>query len=91
MDFELTPEQSEIQSVARELAAAEIEPYAADWDRAHGFPRELLDKLAEPGLLGVDLAQRPGHRFTQADAGRRRKQNRYVEAAGVSSGSASSL
>ena len=46
MDFELTPEQREIQAVAREFAAAEIEPYAAEWDRAHGFPRELLGKLA---------------------------------------------
>jgi alkylation response protein AidB-like acyl-CoA dehydrogenase len=53
VDFELTAEQREIQSVARDLAAAEIEPYAAEWDRAHGFPRELLTKLAEPGLLGV--------------------------------------
>jgi butyryl-CoA dehydrogenase len=53
MDFELTAEQREIQAVARELAAAEIEPNAGDWDRAHGFPRELLGRLGELGLLGV--------------------------------------
>ena len=60
VDFELTPEQREIQAVARELAAAEIEPYAAEWDRAHGFPRELLAKLAEPGLLGVCVPEEHG-------------------------------
>ena len=34
MDFELTPEQREIQALAREFARAEIEPHAAEWDRA---------------------------------------------------------
>jgi alkylation response protein AidB-like acyl-CoA dehydrogenase len=60
VEFELTPEQREIQAVARELAAAEIEPYAADWDRAHAFPRALLDKLAELGLLGVCVPEEHG-------------------------------
>ena len=60
MEFELTPEQREIQAVARELAAAEIEPYASDWDRAHAFPPELLGKLAEPGLLGVCVPEEHG-------------------------------
>jgi alkylation response protein AidB-like acyl-CoA dehydrogenase len=60
VEFELTPEQREIQAVARELATAEIEPYAADWDRAHAFPRELLDKLAELGLLGVCVPEEHG-------------------------------
>ncbi len=53
MDFELTAEQREIQAVARDFARAEIEPHAGDWDRAHGFPRELLHALGELGLLGV--------------------------------------
>jgi alkylation response protein AidB-like acyl-CoA dehydrogenase len=53
VDFELTPEQREIQALAREFARAEIEPNAADWDRNHRFPRELYAKLAEIGLMGV--------------------------------------
>jgi butyryl-CoA dehydrogenase len=60
VDFELTPEQREIQAVAREFAAAEIEPHAAAWDRAHGFPRELLDRLAALGLLGVCIPAEHG-------------------------------
>jgi butyryl-CoA dehydrogenase len=53
MDFELSPEQREIQALAREFAAAEIEPHAAEWDREHRFPTEVFSKLAELGLMGV--------------------------------------
>src|SRR2546426_6920136 len=60
VDFELTPEQREIQALARELAAAEIEPYASEWDHAHAFPRELLGRLAELGLLGVCVPEEYG-------------------------------
>jgi alkylation response protein AidB-like acyl-CoA dehydrogenase len=60
VDFELTPEQREIQALAREFAAAEIEPNAAAWDRAHAFPRELLAKLGELGLLGVCVPEQHG-------------------------------
>ena len=60
MDFELTAEQREIQAVARDFARAEIEPHAAAWDRAHGFPRELLTALGELGLLGVCVPEQHG-------------------------------
>ena len=53
MDFELSADQREIQALAREFAQAEIEPNAAEWDREHGFPRELFGKLAELGFMGV--------------------------------------
>ena len=53
MDFDLSAEQREIQALAREFAEAEIEPHAAEWDREHRFPREVVDKLAELGLMGV--------------------------------------
>jgi len=60
VDFELTPEQREIQALARDVAAAEIDPYAADWDREHRFPSELYPKLAELGLLGVCVPEEYG-------------------------------
>ena len=60
MDFELTPEQREIQALAREFARAEIEPHAADWDREHRFPAELYPKLGELGLLGVCVPEEYG-------------------------------
>ena len=60
MDFSLSPDQREIQLLAREFAAAEIEPHAADWDREHRFPTELFEKLAELGLMGVCVPEEYG-------------------------------
>jgi alkylation response protein AidB-like acyl-CoA dehydrogenase len=60
VDFAMTREQREIQSLAREFAAAEIEPHAAAWDRAHALPRELLAKLGDLGLMGVCVPEEYG-------------------------------
>jgi alkylation response protein AidB-like acyl-CoA dehydrogenase len=60
VDFELTPEQREIQALARDFAQAEIEPHAAEWDREHRFPSELYPKLAETGLMGVCVPEEYG-------------------------------
>jgi alkylation response protein AidB-like acyl-CoA dehydrogenase len=60
VNFELTPEQREIQALARDVARAEIDPYAADWDREHRFPAELYPKLAELGLMGVCVPEEYG-------------------------------
>jgi alkylation response protein AidB-like acyl-CoA dehydrogenase len=60
MDFALTDDQREIQALAREVAHAEIEPHAAEWDREHRFPRELFTKLAELGLMGACVPEEYG-------------------------------
>jgi alkylation response protein AidB-like acyl-CoA dehydrogenase len=60
VDFQLTPDQREIQALARDVARAEIEPHAAEWDRDHRFPRELYPKLAELGLMGVCIPEEYG-------------------------------
>ena len=60
MDFSLSDDQREIQTLARDFAEAEIAPNAAAWDRDHGFPRELLGKLGEVGLLGVCIPEELG-------------------------------
>jgi alkylation response protein AidB-like acyl-CoA dehydrogenase len=60
MDFELSPEQLEIRGLARDFSAAEIEPHAADWDREHRFPSDLLAKLAGLGLMGVCVPEELG-------------------------------
>jgi alkylation response protein AidB-like acyl-CoA dehydrogenase len=65
VDFELAPEQKEIQALARDFARQEIEPHAAAWDREHRFPREVFAKLAELGLMGVCIPAEYGG----ADAG----------------------
>src|SRR5215470_16138950 len=53
MDFDLTPEQMAVRSMAREWALAEVAPVIHRYDEAHEFPRELLMSLAKTGLLGA--------------------------------------
>jgi butyryl-CoA dehydrogenase len=57
MDFGLTDEQREIQALAREVVRDRIEPFAAEWDREHRFPRELYGELAQLGLMGVCIPE----------------------------------
>jgi alkylation response protein AidB-like acyl-CoA dehydrogenase len=60
VDFDLTDDQREIQALARDFAKEQIEPHAGEWDRAHAFPRELLSRLGELGLLGVCIPEEYG-------------------------------
>jgi butyryl-CoA dehydrogenase len=60
MDFELTDEQQLIQDAVREFAAAEVAPIAAELDRDHRFPHELLPKMAEMNLLGMPYPEKEG-------------------------------
>lgn len=53
MDFELTEEQKEIKRSVRQFAENEIRPHVMEWDEAQHFPHEILDKLANLGLMGV--------------------------------------
>src|SRR5581483_2548640 len=46
--------------LARDFARQEIDPHAADWDRDHTFPREVLAKLAELGLMGACIPEEYG-------------------------------
>jgi alkylation response protein AidB-like acyl-CoA dehydrogenase len=49
----LTPEQQEIQRLARDFAREEIAPHAAEWDRAAHFEPSLVKKMGELGFLGM--------------------------------------
>ncbi len=48
-----TAEHASLREQARRFARAEIAPNAHAWDEANEFPRELYNKLADAGLLGV--------------------------------------
>jgi len=60
MDFDLTLEQREIQTLARDFVRQEIEPYASEWDREHRFPSEVFSQLAGLGLMGVCVPEEYG-------------------------------
>ena len=52
---DLTEEQREIQSLAREFAQREIAPFAARWDEDAYFEPSLVKKFGELGFLGMLL------------------------------------
>jgi butyryl-CoA dehydrogenase len=60
MDFKLTDEQELIREAVREFAEAEVAPIAAELDRDHRFPYELLPKMAELNLMGMPYPEKLG-------------------------------
>jgi alkylation response protein AidB-like acyl-CoA dehydrogenase len=60
MDFRLTDEQLLLQRSIREFAEAEIRPHVMEWDEAQHFPTELIPKLAELGLMGIQFPEEFG-------------------------------
>jgi alkylation response protein AidB-like acyl-CoA dehydrogenase len=60
VDFLLGAEQELIRATAREFCEREIEPYAAEWDRAEAIDRSVVSKLAEIGFLAAALPEEHG-------------------------------
>ncbi len=60
MNFEPTDEQRRIRDAVREFAEAEIAPGVAERERTGKFPREILAKLAEMGVLGMMVPEEYG-------------------------------
>ncbi|BBH12722.1 acyl-CoA dehydrogenase family protein [Chromobacterium haemolyticum] len=53
MDFALTEEQIAFQDSARDFAASELAPRAAEWDEEEIFPLEVIRRSGEMGFLGL--------------------------------------
>ncbi len=51
--FELSDDQKAVQRLVREFARAEIAPHVMEWDEAQEFPRDVIRRLGELGMLGV--------------------------------------
>jgi alkylation response protein AidB-like acyl-CoA dehydrogenase len=60
MDFSLTEEQLQLRHSIREFAEGEIAPHVMEWDEESRFPKEIIPKLAEMGLLGVIFPEKYG-------------------------------
>ena len=60
MNFDLTQEQQLVRDTVREFAESRIAPVAAELDREHRFPYELVAELAELGLMGMTVPQEYG-------------------------------
>src|SRR5438270_219684 len=55
-----TAEHEAYREVVRRFVEKEIEPFAHQWDEAGGFPRQLYQKAAEIGLLGLGFPEEYG-------------------------------
>ena len=57
MSFELSEDHEQFRRTVRDFAEKEIAPHAAQWDRDHHFPVDVVQKM---GALGPVRPQRPG-------------------------------
>ncbi|HEX4456595.1 MAG TPA: acyl-CoA dehydrogenase family protein, partial [Polyangia bacterium] len=60
MELELTDEQKLVQKTAADFAKNEVLPKAAEIDRNHRHPKELVARMAELGLMGVAVPEQWG-------------------------------
>ena len=60
MQVQLNDEQEMLRRSIREFAERELRPHVMEWDEAQAFPRELLEKFAELGLMGIQFPEEYG-------------------------------
>ena len=60
MQFDLTEEQQAVHKTARDFATNEVLPKAAEIDREHRHPAELVKRMAELGFLGIAVPEQYG-------------------------------
>jgi short-chain 2-methylacyl-CoA dehydrogenase len=60
LNFELTQEQQLVRDTVRKFAESRIAPVAAELDREHRFPYDLVAQLAELGLMGMTIPEEYG-------------------------------
>ncbi len=58
--YELSREHEEFRRSVREFAEAEIGPYAAQWDRDHHFPVDVVRRMGALGLFGLTAPEEYG-------------------------------
>ncbi len=60
MDFDLNEEQTLFVETARDFARREFAPHAADWDRDHTFPKDVIGRAGELGFCSLYTAEEQG-------------------------------
>jgi len=60
VNYSLTEEQHLLRKSVREFAETEIRPHVMTWDESQHFPKDLLPKLAELGLMGIQFPEALG-------------------------------
>lgn len=57
MDFTLSEHHDLLRKTVRDFARNEVLPRARAWDEGERFPREIVPRLAELGLLGIRIPE----------------------------------
>ena len=60
MELQLSPEQRQIEEMVTEFVDEEIVPRASEIDERDEFPTDLVDELAELGLMGMPFPEEYG-------------------------------
>jgi short/branched chain acyl-CoA dehydrogenase len=60
MSYDLSQEHEEFRRSVREFAQAEIAPHAAQWDRDHHFPVDVVQQMGKLGLFGLTAPEEYG-------------------------------
>jgi alkylation response protein AidB-like acyl-CoA dehydrogenase len=60
MNFDLSPEHELIRGTVRDFALERIAPTAAELDREHRFPYDLVAEAADLGLMGIPVPEEYG-------------------------------
>ena len=58
--FRCSEEHEQLRAEIREFAENEIKPYAFQWDRENHFPRDVVEKMAQKGWLGIPYPKEYG-------------------------------
>ena len=60
MSFELSEDHEQFRRTVRDFAEKEIAPHAAQWDRDHHFPVDVVQKMGSLGLFGLTAPEQYG-------------------------------
>jgi len=60
MDFALSEHHELLRKTVRDFARTEVLPHAKKWDEEERFPKEIVPRLAELGLLGIRIPEEYG-------------------------------
>ena len=60
MSFELSDDHEQFRRSVRDFAEKEIAPHCAQWDRDHHFPVDVIHKMGQLGLFGLNAPEQYG-------------------------------
>lgn len=60
MEFRFTEEQEMMRKMVSDFAQNEIAPHVEDMDETDQFPRTIINKMGELGLMGIPIPEKYG-------------------------------